>query len=41
MTIQKNWQELIKPNKLEITPGTDAEAATRPWSPSRWSAASA
>ncbi len=21
--IQKNWQELIKPNKLEITPGMD------------------
>ena len=25
MTIQKNWQELIKPNKLEIAPGTDAK----------------
>src|ERR1019366_8058383 len=25
MTIQKNWQELIKPNKLEITAGTDAK----------------
>jgi DNA-directed RNA polymerase subunit alpha len=24
MTIQKNWQELIKPNKLEITTGADA-----------------
>jgi DNA-directed RNA polymerase subunit alpha len=24
MTIQKNWQELIKPNKLEITAGSDA-----------------
>ena len=24
MTIQKNWQELIRPNKLQITPGTDA-----------------
>ncbi|HVY19005.1 MAG TPA: DNA-directed RNA polymerase subunit alpha [Bauldia sp.] len=24
MTIQKNWQELIKPNKLEIAPGNDA-----------------
>jgi DNA-directed RNA polymerase subunit alpha len=23
MTIQKNWQELIRPNKLQITPGTD------------------
>ena len=22
--IQKNWQELIKPNKLEVTPGDDA-----------------
>ena len=24
MTIQKNWQELIRPNKLQVTPGTDA-----------------
>jgi len=24
MTIQKNWQELIKPNKLDITSGSDA-----------------
>src|SRR6187401_3133619 len=24
VTIQKNWQELIRPNKLQITPGTDA-----------------
>ncbi|HKN41559.1 MAG TPA: DNA-directed RNA polymerase subunit alpha, partial [Sphingomicrobium sp.] len=24
MTIQKNWQELIRPNKLQITPGADA-----------------
>jgi len=23
MTIQKNWQELIKPNKLHVTPGED------------------
>jgi DNA-directed RNA polymerase subunit alpha len=23
--IQKNWQELIKPNKLEVTPGDDAK----------------
>ena len=23
MSIQKNWQELIKPNKLEVTPGDD------------------
>ena len=22
--IQKNWQELIKPTKLDVTPGTDA-----------------
>jgi DNA-directed RNA polymerase subunit alpha len=25
VTIQKNWQELIKPNKLEIAPGNDAK----------------
>jgi len=24
VTIQKNWQELIKPNKLDIAPGNDA-----------------
>src|ERR1700709_1304637 len=24
MTIQKNWQELIRPNKLQVTPGTDS-----------------
>ena len=24
MTIQKNWQELIRPNKLQVTPGHDA-----------------
>ena len=24
MTIQKNWQELIKPNKLEISTGADS-----------------
>ena len=23
LVIQKNWQELIKPNKLEVTPGFD------------------
>src|SRR6476646_5823659 len=23
-TIQKNWQELIRPNKLQVTPGSDA-----------------
>jgi len=22
--IQKNWQELIRPNKLQVTTGTDA-----------------
>jgi DNA-directed RNA polymerase subunit alpha len=25
VTIQKNWQELIKPNKLDITPGSDTK----------------
>src|SRR6187549_3295748 len=24
VTIQKNWQELIRPNKLQVTPGSDA-----------------
>src|ERR1700742_4942661 len=24
VTIQKNWQELIKPNKLQVSPGADA-----------------
>src|SRR5213596_2388085 len=24
VTIQKNWQELIRPNKLHVAPGTDA-----------------
>ncbi len=24
VTIQKNWQELIRPNKLQITPGSDS-----------------
>ena len=24
MTIHKNWQELIRPNKLEVKPGDDA-----------------
>jgi len=24
VTIQKNWQELIRPNKLQVAPGTDA-----------------
>ena len=23
MTIQKNWQELIRPNKLQVTAGSD------------------
>src|SRR4029434_6864695 len=23
VTIQKNWQELIRPNKLQVTPGAD------------------
>jgi len=23
VTIQKNWQELIRPNKLNVTPGSD------------------
>src|ERR1700709_1492333 len=25
VTIQKNWQELIRPNKLQVTPGYDAK----------------
>src|SRR3954469_23668787 len=25
VTIQKNWQELIRPNKLQVTPGSDAK----------------
>src|SRR5437667_5916989 len=25
VTIQKNWQELIKPNKLQVTAGSDAK----------------
>lgn len=25
MALQKNWQELIKPNKLDIQPGDDAD----------------
>jgi DNA-directed RNA polymerase subunit alpha len=24
VTIQKNWQELIRPNKLQVAPGGDA-----------------
>src|SRR6202040_3910095 len=24
VTIQKNWQELIRPNKLQVTPGSDS-----------------
>jgi len=27
VSIQKNWQELIKPNKLEVTPGDDPRRA--------------
>ena len=41
VTIQKNWQELIKPNKLQVSAGGDARSARPPWSPSRSSAASA
>ena len=37
----KNWQELKKPNGLEKKPGGDTQAAARPSSPSRSSAASA
>ena len=25
VVLQKNWKELIKPNKLDIQPGTDAQ----------------
>src|SRR5262245_22782774 len=25
VTIQKNWQELIRPNKLKVEPGSDAK----------------
>src|SRR5262249_10526567 len=25
VTIQKNWQELIRPNKLQVSPGGDAK----------------
>src|SRR5260370_38115715 len=27
VTIQKNWQELIRPNKLHLTPGPDPKLA--------------
>ncbi len=41
VVIQKNWQELIKPNKLQVEAGaTIAYAAQRSW-PNRSSAASA
>ena len=30
VTIQKNWQELIRPNKLQVTPGTDAQPLRDP-----------
>jgi hypothetical protein len=36
----KNWQELKKPNSLEVKPGGDPSARP-PSSPNRWSAASA
>jgi hypothetical protein len=38
--LQKNWQDLIKPEKLVTEAGVDA-GASRPSSPSRSSAASA
>jgi hypothetical protein len=41
MTVNmKNWQELKKPNSLEVKSTGDGRAR-RPSSPSRWSAASA
>ena len=39
--IQKNWQELIKPPKLEVVPGQRGPTVKRRSSPSRSSAASA
>src|SRR5258708_22661368 len=27
VTIQKNWQELIRPNKLHVTPGPDSKCS--------------
>ena len=41
VTIQKNWQELIRPDKLQVSAGRTTRAARRRWSPSRSSAASA
>ena len=38
MTIHKNWQELIRPNKFDVKPVTTRRR--RPWSPSRSSAGS-
>ena len=35
VTIQKNWQELIRPNKLQVSAGTDSKKK-RPSLPSRW-----
>ena len=29
VTIQKNWQELIRPNKLQVSPGADRGARRR------------
>ena len=41
VTIQKNWQELIRPNKLQVS-RRRRRAACRPrWWPSRSNAASA
>ena len=41
VTIQKNWQELIRPNKLQVSAGRRSRAARRRWLPNRSSAASA
>ena len=41
VVIQKNWTELIKPNKLKVERGARSEAGRDRSSPSRWSAASA
>ncbi len=38
VTIQKNWQELIRPNKLQVAEAT-IPSAKLPWSRSRSSAA--
>jgi len=39
--IQKNWQELIRPNKLQVSLGSDPKTGPRRWSPNRSSAVSA